>query len=76
MAIRLFGLRQNRNHDGDAIRPDDVRQRASSVEVIRTRLQQRQDAGLSVIEPEDGGADPYNSTGRFLAEQIRARRDD
>ena len=74
MAIRLFGLRQPKDQHQDPTRLASAGKPASKVRVVRSEVKKEPAIIDTVID--EGGSDPYNSTGRFLAEKIRQRRYD
>ena len=74
MAIRLFGLRQPKDHHQDPTRLASAGKPASNVTVVRSEVKKEPAIIDTVVE--EGGSDPYNSTGRFLAEKLRQRRYD
>lgn len=74
MAMRLFGLRQHREERQEtADFAPDVGP-APAVAVVGSRLDSEPE--LSISESVYDSGDPYNNTGRFLADKIRNRRDD
>ena len=74
MAMRLFGFRQPRQEREDSANIAADIQPVPSVKVVGSRLDSESE--LSISEPGYDGGDPYNTTGRFLAEKLRGRRDD
>ncbi len=72
MAIRLFGPRQPKDQHRDPTRLASAGKPASNVRVVRSEVKKEPAILDTVIE--EGGSDPYNSTGRFLAEKLRQRR--
>lgn len=68
MAIRFFWSRRNGNKRTDPVRIAASRRPDAPVKVLRAGVEPK--PGLTVVEP-DAGADPYNSTGRFLADRVR-----
>ena len=69
MANRLFGARQPKSQHTDSVRVAGGTKPSPDVDVVQTRLRRRDH--LSTSEPDAVGADPYNSTGRFVAEKIK-----
>ena len=74
MAIRLFGPRPPKDQHRDPTRRASAGQPASNVRVVRSEVKKEPAIIDTVID--ECGSDPYNSTGRFLAEKIRQRRYD
>ena len=74
MAMRLFGFHQPRNEPEQSAAFIPESKPAPPVQVVGSRLDG--DPELSIAETDYDSGDPYNSTGRFLAEEIRNRRDD
>ena len=68
MAIRFFWSRRSDNKRTDPVRLAASGRPAARDKVLRSEVEPK--PGLTVVEPE-AGADPYNSTGRFLAERVR-----
>lgn len=70
MSIRFFGARHLSVARKDPVRLAGKARRAAPVDVVGSRVRSNDD-GFSIAEPEIESTDPYNSTGRFLAEKIR-----
>ena len=74
MATRLFGFRQPpEDREETASLAPDV-EPAPPVEVVGSKLDSESELSISDTVYDSG--DPYNNTGRFLAEKIRDGRDD
>ena len=75
MAIRLFGPRQPKDQHQDPTRLASAGKPARTITVVRSDVKKDEPAIVDTVVNESG-SDPYNSTGRFLAEKIRQRRYD
>ena len=72
MAIRLFRSRSPKEERKDPTRLAAVGKPASDVRIVRSHV----DTEPAIVDTiaAASGSDPYNSTGRFLADKIRQRR--
>ncbi len=74
MAIRLFRRRQPKTKRQDPTRLAAGSQPVRKVKVVRAAV--RREPAIIDTVISDGGKDPYNSTGRILADKVRFRRYD
>lgn len=72
MAIRLFRLRQPKDQHQDPTRLAAAGKPVSDVRVVRSAVSSEPAILDTVVE--ESGSDPYNSTGRILADRIRQKR--
>ena len=82
MAIRNFGSRKSEVRRKDPVRIASQAQTAQ-VNVVQAKVTadakrkslrddvENNDQALTIVESEDDGQDPYNSTGRFMVEKLR-----
>ncbi len=77
MAIRNFGSRKSGARRKDPVQLASHAPSApvnivkANVKANRQQDAQQEDPSLTIVENEDGGQDPYNSTGRFMVEKLR-----